>query len=618
MANIGVNVLEQENAAGSKILDAPLHNAGVVVKSSKGPTGKAMLVTSLANYETVFGGEETNRYAWNVMKGIFDNVGAGVTPNLYVIREYNSADGGVTSLWTWTSGSDSFTVEAGYFGNASPGTHGNSLRLLLVTGSTALHQYIQVYDLVNGVYSLVETTPEFTYATAANVVNAFSSYIKVTQVGTSLAPASVIAYQHNRITIPTTTGSAIAGEDITVNNIGDTITYNVWFTTGATSDPTTGNDVSVPCLVGAADDENAIAAALAIVIGDLPGFSIAYTSATAIIDATYRVAGDTVGIKDGTNVTGWTFLEVTAGDDGYEALTTGADPGATSLAHVESNLDLLKGQPIQFLFSTERTDEYWAQTLNLWCADQNVLGIFSGNSALTPSSTFSGYAVNLTSHSYIAAYFNWVYVLNKEGTAEKMIPSIGHVFGSYYVKNRARQGNHAHIPPGGVTTSLLGIRKLQFTEELDPATVTVITRNYGFNVVQYQEGYGYVLESSRTMSTTNKYYSIHIRVSKNFIIQSTARSLKVFQQKLNNETNRFKLSSILNVFLGHQYNAGMFETENGPEGAYKIQCDDQNNTVDIRQSRKLIVNMNLLFAEVAEEINMFMSQSDGPLNIEES
>jgi len=209
--------------------------------------------------------------------------------------------------------------------------------------------------------------------------------------------------------------------------------------------------------------------------------------------------------------------------------------------------------------------------------------------------------------------------VDKESTSgEILVPTIANIFGAYYVKRKVNFGGYAHIAPGGVDVSVQGFKRLQWGDDLTPNLVTIIARTFGFNTLKFSPGYGFVVESSRTMSTRSKYYSIHIRVAKNFIIQSMKTQMKLFQQRPNSPIVRSSLASTARIFLGKRYAEGMFEVEGGFENNIGIQCNEENNDISIRKNRKLALDMSLNFAEIAEEVNISMVQVETGLKITEA
>ena len=593
MTQIGVNISERDAQGVGTLQPASVYNGGVIVRAPKGPLGKAFLVNSLETFESVFGRVNSTYNSWYMMKGLFQNI-ATQRPNIWVVREFDPAQVGVSAISTIGAGMDTLVIEAGYLGDDSPGTHGNSIHYRIIAGDTSGKYVFEVFENIGGTLLLVESTPEWDLTDVEQVVNTFSKWIKVTLTGTPTISVTTPVAQVDTID----TGTISMGTaDVTIQtgNMASGIAISVPFNTDA---DTTASDL--------ADAINA--ADLGVTAAYSAGNSFTVTSDIAGVPVTYTNESSDV-----------TVTATTPNTPSTVALTTGANPGTPTTSEAISNLDPLLSKDIQRVFSTERTGFGWANQLEAWCSATrgDVLGIIATDSTETPSGGFTGYAPLLTAHSFLAGYFNWGFVDKVETEGEKMIPLIGHVYGAYYVRKKQNNGGYAHIAPGGVTVSLRGVNRLQFLDDLTPGTVTSITRQNGFNVINFVPRFGFVTESSRTFSTTSKFYSIHIRESKNFLIQSWKSQLKVFQQRPNNDRTRISLTGTLSLFLGRRYEEGMFETEGGFDNNVRVQCDEFNNDVNVRKNRQLVADVTLNFVEISEEVNLQLIQADGNLQVTE-
>jgi hypothetical protein len=601
MGNIGVNISEIEANGIGILQSASVYNGGILVQSPKAPLGKAFLVNSIEAYESIFGRANYNYNSWYMMKGLFQNVGSQ-KPNLYIVREYDTNSIGTSAaniigeLEATTTGDDDsenlLTVEAGYMGDESPGVWGNNLRYSIIAGNTSGKFIFRIFEVIGSNVFLVESTPEWDLSDVVNVVNSFSKYIKVTLVGSPVVEVTTPVAQEDTLTVTASSGNAMVG--IKVGNMASALLITVPYN----------------------DSEAQTAEDLADAIND------ADIGVTATYDtgASFPVLSDTAGVAIVySDLTGVEVASVTSNGSNLIALEGGVDPGVPSNSGAISNMDALLTKDIQRVFSTERTSFGWASSLEAWCSSTkgDVLGLISTKSTETPSGDFTEYSPLLIANSFIAAYFNWGYVDSAVSNGEKLIPLLGHIYGAYYCRKRQNNGGFAHIAPGGVNVSLRGINRLQFIEDLTPETVTKIVRTNGINVVNFVPRYGFVVESSRTMSTTNKYYSIHIRESKNFLIQSFRYQLKVFQQRPNNSIIRSSLRSTINLFLGKRYEEGMFDDVGGFENNVKVICDETNNGINVRKNRQLVADIILNFVEISEEVNLHLIQADGNLQVVE-
>jgi hypothetical protein len=594
MGNIGTNVQELEDQRNGLSLALPsVINAGILIKSKKGPVGKSYPITSPNQFKAIYGGDDyPNSRAYLMIKGLFDNLNANeAAPVLEIIRESKPGATGTASSAVIGTGGDTLTLQHAYKGDLSPGVAGDLLSYAIHAGNAGKF-YLAIYeDLPTGGRGLVETTPEWDLSTVDSVMASYSGYIKTTLAGNPTIIPSVASRQADDILVTASSGSA----SVTVVIGAATYALSVPFNTSSAQ---TARD-----LAAALTNLN-IQASVISVTGDTIRFR-------------GNKAGQVITYNSPTNLS---VTNVVAASVGVTYLTGGANPEAASTGEAIGNLAPLKNKSIQYAFSTERDDPSWAMNLEIWCSSTkgDVTGLISTNSGITPTSNFSVYAGLLVAHSFLSGIYNWGWIERESGAGDVLIPLLGHFYGAYYVRNRNLFGGYAHIAPAGVNVSIRGIKKLQYTDELDPSLVTFITRTYGWNVINFVAGYGYVCESSRTFSTLNKYYSVHIRNSKNLIIQATKVGMKPYQQRPNNETTRNSLHYTLRDFCSKRFDEGMFDDEGGFDNNVTIQCDEKNNDRPTRQSRKLVAKIAAYFVEIAEEVNLNIVQLDGNVTVEEN
>lgn len=638
MGNIGVNVREVEAQGSSVLSPAPLYNIGVFVKVPKGVVGKAVLINSLESFRTAFGGADPSYTAYYMMKGLFQNSGQQ-KPNVYVIREYDTASPGVASSYQIGSGLNYFKLAAGYYGDDSPGTWGNNIRVVLNQGSLDSTWFLSIYEEKEGVLQLVETTSEFSKEEMVDTVNTYSKWVKCELYGDINAitlVADVPQFKSWEVTY---------GElDLLAVVVGDTVTgltgYNtlsLTLTVGGSDVVVTMSEAELLSQISVSDliDDSGVKLPASKVAEVFTNYINSYSTAASpivadyqggvLIDITTLYPGvDLSLIEDSGNSEFDPITDVTSSittpSTGYNSFTSGTDPGVPSSSQLfTTQAEFFSGKQLQYVMSFNRFDLSWASGLNTWCTNKgDVLGIFQADKTEIPSGTFGTYASLLVDHSYIVGYFNWGYVEKESEFGSMLIPSLAHIFGAYYVRRKESFGGYAHIAPGGVDSSVLGFTELQWLDELSPETITLIARKYGFNSLRFTPGYGYVVESSRTMSTRNKFYSAHIRVSKNFIIQTVRNQMKIYQQRPNSPTTRVSLRDTIRIFAGKRFDEGMFEQEGGFENNVLIKCDEENNDLPVRKNRQLVLDMSMNFVEIAEEVNLNIIQLDGGLTVTES
>lgn len=641
MSNIGVNVREVESQGSSVLSPAPLYNVGVFAKVPKGVVGKAVLVNSIESFRTAFGGADPSYNAYYMMKGLFNNCGQQ-RPNVYVVREYDPASPGAAASFKIGTGLNYFKISAGYFGDDSPGTWGNSLRVQVVQGSLATTWYLNIYEVRNGVLTLVESTSEFSKDEMEDTINTYSKWIKcelfgdITQITltSDATEYKIWDLEYTPAALP-----VVQDGNGFVTAVTGFVTLSVTFTIDATPTIVTMTEANLIAQIDESedlfDDVGTIKLKTAAIVKAFANYINAASTPSVPLVADYQASDEHIKVTtlvagvDLNTVADSGAAEFTATDDtsgitdpssGYTALATGTDPGVPSNSDLLDNLaNFFKGRELQYIMSFDRFDLSWASGLNTWCTNQgDILGIFQAEKTEIPSGTFSTYSTLLVDHSRVAGYFNWGYVDKETQFGSMLIPTIAHIFGAYYVRRKESFGGYAHIAPGGVETNVLGLNKLQWKDEMTPEMITLIARKYGFNSLRFAPGYGYVVESSRTMSTRNKYYSIHVRVSKNFIIQSVRNQMKIYQQRPNNPGTRLSLRDTVRIFAGKRFDEGMFEQEGGFSNNVLIKCDEDNNDLSVRKNRQLVLDLSMNFVEISEEVNLNLIQLDGGVTVTES
>ena len=123
MTNVGINVIETDGSAAPAIAGAPTSVAGVVLRSTRGPTDRAVRVSSFRGFSLRFGAHDSRFTGAYAMEGLFANGGT----QAYVARVVgaNAASARVTLLDR--TGNPTVRVGAGYRGVEEVGTWGNDL-----------------------------------------------------------------------------------------------------------------------------------------------------------------------------------------------------------------------------------------------------------------------------------------------------------------------------------------------------------------------------------------------------------------------------------------------------------------------------------------------------------
>lgn len=489
MANpIGLQVRELAGPSSPVLNPADLTNIGVIVKSLRGPVNKIIFISSLKDYEIIFGPVTTaNQYvSYYEVRSLFQNA-APYDINVYCLRPANSGSLGVSATIAFGTSPNQITFTASYYGDVSSGTYNNNLKVEVVADGSLFK--CNVYDSASGSDVLIESIGGLSTTTIEGTLQSQSRYV------------------------------------------------------------------------------------------------------TAVITGSYSLAACT-----------------------KTALASGTAPTApTNLSATE--FGYFDNYSIQTIFAPEWTALADHQAMEVYCSGRNdCMGLVAATYASTTSDLATTYGALSISKSFLAGYFNWIKVANyTSGGTAQWIPGLGGIIGAYFIKQMMAEGGNPFVPPGGMRTSILGVLGQKY--ELSASAVEVMVHTNGWNVIQYYKGKGFVTRTSRTLSTTSKHYSIHIRRSINFLISTFRNTLGEYEQRQNNPRTRAQLQNAINLFLSSQYSKGMFEKEGGFDNNVRVTCDETNNDVNVRQTRQLVVDIYMNFAEVAETVYVNLVQMVGGFDV---
>ena len=121
--NIGINVLEVEGSAAPALAGAPTSVTGLILRSRRGPTDRAVRVSNFRQFVSRFGGHRAAFAGAYCVDGFFLNGGR----EAYVARILGSNSEAASVTLEDRTGTDTLTVRAGYRGIEEAGEWGNEL-----------------------------------------------------------------------------------------------------------------------------------------------------------------------------------------------------------------------------------------------------------------------------------------------------------------------------------------------------------------------------------------------------------------------------------------------------------------------------------------------------------
>jgi len=217
--------------------------------------------------------------------------------------------------------------------------------------------------------------------------------------------------------------------------------------------------------------------------------------------------------------------------------------------------------------------------------------------SVTDMVTFRDTTLNANSN-YAAIYGPWVQIHDQYNDLLIYVPPSGHAaaqmayndFVSYtwYAPAGFNRGQLDVITPSYVFTE--GERDTLYQAQINP--------------IQMFRGEGTVIWGQKTLqSKFSALSSINVRRMLIIIEKAMAISLRSFVFEPNNETTRFRVTALLNEYLGQLSTQGAFQTEAGDDG-YHVLCDATNNTSAVIDNNELRVDVFVKPVRAAEFIRL--------------
>lgn len=328
-------------------------------------------------------------------------------------------------------------------------------------------------------------------------------------------------------------------------------------------------------------------------------------------------------INSPTQGSEYVIVAIEGGDTGVPdvaastAIGTGT-PGkdattSPSNADYETALAALNGLDIQLVANLDLSDATWQASLESYCATRgDVLGIFNTPQGASIATIKSGFGSLRVSKSYTMGLRAWGSVSDEQGGSLKM-SLLGHVVGAGFIRKPRQAGDKPHTSPAGTGAFLLDVNEVDNAIYSQPDLLDLINNSH-VNPVVFENKKGYFLKTSRTMSTTGKWVSAHVRLLMNHCKVGYRESLSDFEQEANTPENRRRLRDAIIDFMEVLDGQDAFEKEGGFENNIAVVCNESNNPARVRQQRRMICDVTFRPAEIAEEVQINVTNtSDGIL-----
>jgi hypothetical protein len=567
MNNVGLSIVEGVSNGASPFKEPSKRNIGLLLQSNRGIPGTAVKISSLEEFNVLFGGANSSFYGPAVVKSIFDEAGnAPVT--LYLSRVVGEGSAVASKVIT-LSGGETVDVRAAYHGVEDPGTWGNSIKVILYSFGSAVKDAFYFKVLKNG--SQVEAFADSTLALIQDSVNRVSKYVSVDFSGeiTKLNFSDL----DGTITSSTSSNTLVGvGTDFLTSLLPGNVIYF--------------GDKIVGTVDSITDDTHAVLKSKAFV-GE--------TAATMKkrLDVTYE--GTLVGGTD----------EAVVESDFYPV--EGAEP---------KGLATFNGVDVQLLACTEFHSLSMAKVMNDYVQTKKVAIGLINLPFVSDEGTAELFAIELQTadKSFLTGILGWVKVLDSQGNSQ-FIPAIGAVLGAGYLRTPYINGNYIHIPPAGIDSMFSRVVDV-YPKNLQQSTINKVVREFTCNIIQSVENVGFYVGTSRTYSTNSLYQSVHIRQQTSFYIRQLTNLFKYLEQKPNTVELRREALVNLRSFFKLEYDNGALETSVPFEEAFVGICDSSNNPAT--QDRKdLNIEAQWIPTEVVEGVKINLNRNDGVLTVTE-
>lgn len=565
MGDVGLTIIEGVAAGASAYKEPSKRNIGLLGQFIRGAGFSPVKITSMEDFNTIFGGQSVSFYGPAIVKSIFDE--AGNAPVTMYLARVVGADSVVASGTASLSDDATMNISAGYKGKDDPGSWANGIEI-------SLYSYCsRVKDMFTLTVQYGDKQEQYNYGTLAEIqtaVNRVSKYITIE-----------FSKEIKKLVFKSITGT------VTVSTSSNKITG---VSTKFTTELKVGNVLY--------DANEKMIGTVAAIASD--------TEATLVSKAMTEVSEASITKRDdvvyGTTLANGVDGEVQESD--FYPVESTTDP---------KGLACFDGYDVQIIACTEFHSLSMAKVLNEYLKEKkNPIGVI--NLPLNADEgTAELYALELQTNqtSFLAgAYMGWCKVPDENGNG-MLIPAIGPVLGAAYIRTPYLQGDFIHIPPGGIDSLFNNVMEV-IPPRLSQSSINRLVQQFSCNIIQYVENTGYYVGSSRTYSTNSLYSSIHIRLQTSYYLRALNSKMRFLEQKPNTPELKREALVELNQFFKTEYDNGALERSVDFDQAYQGICDRSNNP--LTQDRK-ILNIDVLWipTECTESVRISLQRNDGIL-----
>ena len=207
--------------------------------------------------------------------------------------------------------------------------------------------------------------------------------------------------------------------------------------------------------------------------------------------------------------------------------------------------------------------------------------------------------------SYAAVYYPWIKVANPLPTDGESvcIPPSGYMAGVYARSDNTRGVHKA--PANEIVRGAIGVEKPITTSEQD------ILNPAGINCIRAFPGRGIRVWGARTLSSDASWRYINVRRLFNFVEKSIEVGTQWVVFEPNDATLWSKIRRDVGAFLRRVWMDGALFGAT-PAEAFYVKCDEELNTVEVRDAGQVIIEIGICPVKPAEFVIFRISQWAGP------
>jgi uncharacterized protein len=203
---------------------------------------------------------------------------------------------------------------------------------------------------------------------------------------------------------------------------------------------------------------------------------------------------------------------------------------------------------------------------------------------------------------YGAVYYPWIKVANPHGGDPVLVPPCGHMAG-IYARSDTERGVHK-APANEIVRGALGVETKITKSEQD------ILNPSGINCIRPFPGRGIRVWGARTLSSDAQWRYINVRRLFNFVEESIEIGTQWVVFEPNDRDLWERIKRDIKAFLTRVWRDGALFGAT-PDEAFYVKCDDELNTVEIRDAGQVIIEIGIAPVKPAEFVIFRISQWSG-------